>query len=138
MPEEGSRWESFGPLSGDSCVSPEEADQRIRSAFEQLDLSPEGPPGHIAGRAKRSMMKNRWAADLSVDVTPMPPGSMALCKVDMLGNKHFAVLSEVAEAVGDDAFDDRGVSAAVVRLGKASRLFGRKEIRHFEEHPSSQ
>jgi hypothetical protein len=75
-------------------------------------------------------MKNRWAADLSVDVTPIPPGSMALCKVDMLGNKHFAVLSEVAEAVGDEAFDDRGVSAAVARLGKASRLFGRKEVRH--------
>ena len=119
--------------------SPEEADQRIRSAFEQLDLSPEGPPGHIAGRAKRSMMKNRWAADLSVDVTPMPPGSMALCKVDMLGNKHFAVLSEVAEAVGDEAFDDRGVSAAVVRLGKASPPPLRTQRNPpFEEHPSSQ
>jgi Bacterial PH domain/Short C-terminal domain len=109
--------------------SPEEADQRIRNAFEKLGLSPEGPPGHIAGRAKRSMMKNRWAADLSVDVTPMPPGSIALCKVDMLGNKHFAVLSEVAEAVGDEAFDDRGFSAAVARLGKVNRFFGRQKIR---------
>lgn len=48
----------------------------------------------------------------------------------MAGNKHFALLSEMAEAVGDDAFDDQGVAGALERLGKASRLFGRKEVRH--------
>jgi PH (Pleckstrin Homology) domain-containing protein/putative oligomerization/nucleic acid binding protein len=110
--------------------TPEEADQRFRSAFEKLDLSPEGPPGHIAGHAKRSMLKNRWAADVTVDVAPLGRGSMAVCKVDMAGSKHFAVLADVAEGVGDDAFDDRGVGPAVERLGKASRLYGRKEVRH--------
>lgn len=49
--------------------TPEETDGRIRSAFEKLDLSPEGLPGHIVGRAKRSMLKNRWAAEVVVDVT---------------------------------------------------------------------
>lgn len=48
----------------------------------------------------------------------------------MAGIKHFAVLADVAEEVGDEAFDDRGVDPAIERLGKASRLFGRKEVRH--------
>ena len=48
----------------------------------------------------------------------------------MAGHKHYALLSEVADAVGDDAFDDQGVAGAVERLGKWSRLFGRTEVRH--------
>lgn len=111
-------------------TSPEEADQRVRAAFDQLDLEPEGPQGQINGRAKRSLRKNRWAAEVSVTVSPHSSGSMAVCRVDMAGNKHFALLSELAEAVGDDGFDDQGVTRAVERLGKAGRLFGRKEVRH--------
>ena len=108
----------------------EEADAAVRRAFTQLELSPEGPPGRIAGRAKRSMLKNRWAADVTVEIQPLDAGAMASCRVDMLGNKHFAVLGDLAEAMGDDIFDDRGAAQAVERLGKASRLFGRKEVRH--------
>jgi hypothetical protein len=48
----------------------------------------------------------------------------------MLGNKHYAVLNDIAEAVGDDAFADRGVAAAIEALGKMGRVFGRKEVRH--------
>jgi hypothetical protein len=40
------------------------------------------------------------------------------------------LLDELAGAVGDELFADQGLAQAVVRLGKASRLFGRKEIRH--------
>lgn len=76
------------------------------------------------------MLKNRWAADLSVRVTRSESGSAALCQVDMAGTKHFDLLSDLAEAVGDDAFDDQGLADAIARLGKASRLFGRKEVRH--------
>ncbi len=32
--------------------------------------------------------------------------------------------------MGDDAFDERGIQPAIERLGKASRVFGRKEVRH--------
>ncbi len=110
--------------------APDEADAHIRRAFGQLELDPEGPPGRIVGHAKRAMMKNRWASDISVEIQPLGAGSMATCTVDMLGNKHFAVLGDLAEAVGDDLFDDRGVAQAVERLGKTSRLFGRKEVRH--------
>lgn len=111
-------------------TTPEETDQRIRTAFERLDLEPAGPTGEITGSAKRSFRKNRWAAEVSATINALPPGSMAVCRVDMAGNKHFALLSELAEQVGDDAFDDQGASAAIERLGKASKLFGRKEVRH--------
>ena len=48
----------------------------------------------------------------------------------MSGYKHDGLFSEIAGAIGDDAFDDQGVAGAVERLGKSSRLFGRKELRH--------
>jgi hypothetical protein len=111
-------------------TSPEETDQRIRKAFQHLGFNPEGPPGQITGRSKMSFRKNRWAAEISATVSPLGSGSMVLCRVDMAGNKHYALLSEVADAVGDDAFDDQGVVGAVERLGKWSRVFGRKEVRH--------
>lgn len=110
--------------------SVQEADDRFRRAFTSLGLAPQGPAGSITGSAKRAIMKNRWAAELAVDLTPRVAGSVAVCRVDMLGSKHFDLLDELAEAVGEDVLDDLGLGAAVVRLGKASRLFGRREIRH--------
>jgi hypothetical protein len=110
--------------------SPDEADVRLRQAMERLGLDPQGSPGTVRGSAKRSFLKNRWAADVSADITPADDGCVVACRVDMAGTKHYALLSEIAETVGDDVFDDRGVTAAVERLGRASRLFGRKEIRH--------
>ena len=78
------------------------------------------------------MLKNRWAAEVNASVVPSEAGSIAVCRVDMAGNKHYALLDELAAAVGDDVFEDRGVSGAVERLGKASRMFGRKEVRHLK------
>jgi hypothetical protein len=48
----------------------------------------------------------------------------------MLGNKHYALLSEIMEGAGDELFDDRGAQEAIDRLGKVGRVFGRKEVRH--------
>lgn len=110
--------------------SAEDADARLRRAFTELDMTPDGPPRHVTASAKRSLMKNRWAAEAAVDIEPAPWGATAICTVDMAGNKHYELLGDIAEAVGEDVFDDRGVNAAVERLGKASRIFGRKEIRH--------
>lgn len=106
--------------------SPQEADGRIRDAMTALGISPEGPPGHIAGEAKRALLKNRWAARIAIDVEP---DSTVRCRIDTLGTKHFEVADDIAEQMGD-VFDDRGVMAAVERLGKLGRLFGRKEVAH--------
>lgn len=110
--------------------SADQADARLRRAMSDLGMEPQGPPGMIQGAAKRSLIKNRWAAKVEADVTPAGDGSVVACQVDMLGTKHYAVLADLAEAMGDDVFDDRGVAAAIERLGKTSRLFGRREIRH--------
>jgi hypothetical protein len=59
---------------------------------------------------------------------------MAVCRVEMpAGTKHYEVLADIAEAMGDDVFDDRGVPEAIERLGKASRLYGREAIRHLRD-----
>jgi hypothetical protein len=71
--------------------------------------------------ARRSLRKNRWAAEINIDLEPLNGGTLAVTRVDMLGNKHYA---------GDDLFEDQGVTDAVERLGKMGRLFGRKEVRH--------
>ncbi|HWM00697.1 MAG TPA: PH domain-containing protein, partial [Nocardioidaceae bacterium] len=109
---------------------PDEADARLRRAMADLGLAPEGPPHSISAKSKRSLVKNRWAAELSADIQAADRGSVVVCRVDMAGTKHFALLSEVIEGMGDDVFDDRGVGEALQRLGKAGRFFGRKEVRH--------
>lgn len=111
-------------------LPPEEADRRLREAVASAGLQPQGDLGAIRAKSARSLMRNRWAAEVSIDLAQLGPGTCATCQVDMLGNKHFDVLNEIAEAVGDDAFDDRGIPQAIERLGKAGGVFGRKEIRH--------
>lgn len=109
---------------------PDEVDMRVRQAMNKLGMESEGSPGAIHGKSKRSFMKNRWSASVAVDISPTTDGSIAVCRVEMAGNKHYDVLADIAEAMGDDIFDDRGVPEAVERLGKASLIFGRQQIRH--------
>lgn len=109
----------------------EDADTRIRQALDQLDLHPEGPPGSIHGAAKRALLKNRWSAEVALHITPAGGGSAVTCRVSMsAGTKHYEFAADIVEAVGDEYFDDRGLAAAGERLGKAGRVFGRKEFRH--------
>jgi hypothetical protein len=109
---------------------PPEAEGRLREALAKLDMNPQGKPGRITAKSGRSLRKNRWAADITVELEPLDGGTFALTRVDMIGNKHYALLDEIVENAGDDLFEDQGVSAAVERLGKMGRLFGRKEVRH--------
>ena len=95
-------------------------------------MKPEGESGHIRAKSERSLRKNRWAAEIDVGLEPLNGGSLAVTRVDMLGNKHYALLSEIVENAGDDLFDDRGVTDAVERLGKMGRVFGRKEVQHLQ------
>jgi hypothetical protein len=46
------------------------------------------------------------------------------------GTKHYAVASDIASAIGEDAFDDRGLTAAKERLSKISKIGGWLELRH--------
>ncbi len=109
---------------------PAEAERRLRDALAKLDMRPEGEPGQIKAKSGRSLLKNRWAAEIGIELEPLEGGTLAVTRVDMLGTKHYALLSEIVENAGDDLFDDRGITDAVARLGKMGRVFGRKEVRH--------
>lgn len=113
-------------------VPVEDAIDRLRRALRSLDMEPEDEGGIVRAKATRSLRKNRWAAEVAIDVRPLDRGSVAVCTVDMAGSKHYALMNEIAEAVGDNAFDDRGIAGAVERLGKMGRVFGRKEVRHLQ------
>ena len=112
--------------------SPEDADSRFRKALHALEMNPEGPSGQVHGKSKRALMKNRWSAEVSVQISSDGRGgSHVRCRVEMpAGTKHFEVSDDIAAGVGEDVFDDRGLPQAVARLGKAGRFFGRKEVGH--------
>jgi hypothetical protein len=109
---------------------PPDAERRLREAMESLGMEVNGDGDGLRASSARSIRRNRWAAELTVDLSPMGTGTCATCRVDMAGNKHYTLLDELAEAVGEDAFDYRGIEQAIGRLDKGSRIFGRKEVRH--------
>ena len=84
--------------------SPDEADRRLREALVKLDMNPEGDPGHIKAKSGRALLKNSWAAEIEMELEPLDSGTLAVARVDMLGNKHYALLSEIVENAGDDLF----------------------------------
>lgn len=109
---------------------PGETDHLVREALRELSFDPEGADGVIRGHSKTAWLKNRWSATVEASITSGEPGSIVTWRIDMYGNAHYKLLAEVAEKVGDQYFDDRGLKAAIDRMHKASKLFGRKEIRH--------
>jgi hypothetical protein len=89
-------------------ISPEAADARIRAAFDQLGLTSSGGPGHVVGKSKMNLLKNRWSATVTADITPYMAGALVAVRVEMAGGtKRYAVATDIASAIGEDAFDDR-------------------------------
>lgn len=115
-------WKLLVPLA--------EAATKISAGLEKCGLEAGGDGLVISGKSARSLLKNRWAADVRIELEPTADGSIAVARVEMNGNKHYELLGEIAEAIGDDCFDDRGAAEAIERLGKMGRIFGRKEVRH--------
>lgn len=115
-------------------VAPEAAEEQIFAAVRAAGMEAERAPGSVRATSARSLLKNRWAAELAFDIEASNGGSAVLGRVEMNGDKHFVLLDEIAESLGDDVFDDRGLHEAIERLGKASRLFGRKEVNHLHHH----
>ncbi len=82
----------------------------------------------FAASAKRSLRKNRWAAEVTVDVRPDADGAVAEVTVDMNGTKHLELVNDLTEPLAGQ-IDDRGLNEAKDRLGKPGRLFGALELR---------
>lgn len=109
---------------------PEEARRQLAAGLEELGAEPSEEGDVLVGRSKRSLRKNRWAGEIRIRLEPKGAGTVATCTVDMAGDKHYAIVGELMDAVGMEAFDDQGVAEAVARLDRVSKLFGRKELRH--------
>ena len=81
----------------------------------------------VKGSAKRSIKRNRWAAEVTAGVRPETATTALIdWTVDMAGDKHQAVLGDIVEAL-KIPLDDLGVNAALERLGKLGRFFGARE-----------
>lgn len=104
----------------------------VQHALTQAELGNVQTDGNrVSASSARSLRKNRWAAEVIADVSALPEGSEVTWRIEMAaGTKHFELLDSIAELIPEAVFDDRGIAAAVERLGKASRMFGRKEVRH--------
>jgi len=90
-----------------------------------IDVPVAGNP--IVGDTKRSLRKNRWAAAATAAIRPETPTTTVVdWSVDMLGDKHGEVLADILDAI-TVPIDDLGVVAALDRLGKIGRFFGRRE-----------
>ncbi len=112
-------WRSTRPV--------DETDVLIRSAMSAVGMEPDGPVGSIDAKSKRSLRKNRWAAEVSAEIAPYRSGSTVRWQVDMLGTKHFEILDEITDHLPEGVLDDRGIQAAVQRLG-LHRVFGQSLV----------
>jgi hypothetical protein len=112
--------------------SPGDAVLWVQHAMAKAELEDVSLSGNqVHAQAKRSIRKNRWGAEVTATVNPLVDGSEVVWHVVMSGGtKHFEVLDDISEHVPDEVFDDQGITSAVERLGKAGRLFGRKEVKH--------
>lgn len=108
----------------------EQADAVLRAGLEQLGASPAGSVGRIEGKTKAALMRNRYGAKFTVTLTEHPEGTLAEVLIDGLGDKQQEMLDELAATLPDGVLDDHGITAAVEKLGKLSRLYGRRELSH--------
>lgn len=79
----------------------------------------------IRAKSARSLRKNRWAADLTIEVIE----DRMVWTVDALGDKHDQIIDEMLEQLPHGMVDDQGVADALARLAKSSKFFGNAETK---------
>jgi hypothetical protein len=83
-------------------VSPENAAQRLHDALVEMGAQiRDGSQLSFEAETPRSVRRNRWSARWRVTAEPADRGSIATLRVDMTGNKHEALLDELAERAND-------------------------------------
>lgn len=79
----------------------------------------------IRAKSARSLMKNRWAANLTIEVIE----DRMVWTVDALGDKHDQIIDELVTQLPPGMVDDQGVADALARLPKSSKRFGNAEVK---------
>lgn len=89
-----------------------------------IDILDQANPIHA--KSARSLRKNRWAADLRIEVIE----DRMVWTVDALGDKHDQIIDELVAQLPPGMVDDQGVADALSRLPKSSKRFGNAEIKN--------
>lgn len=92
-------------------------------AAERLEIRDHANP--IRAKSPRALLKNRWAADLTIEILE----DRMVWRIDALGDKHEQILDELLARLPHGMVDDQGVDDAVARISQTSRIFGRAEVR---------
>lgn len=102
---------------------PEAALAALREGAESAGMTvrDESEAGFVAA-AKRSLLKNRWVSEITVNLQPSADATVAVITVDMVGTKHLSLVNELTEPVSG-RIDDRGLNEAKERLGKPPGLW---------------
>lgn len=90
-------------------------------ASSGIDILDQANP--IRAKSPRALLKNRWAAELTIEITE---DSMTWT-VDALGDKHDQLMEELLDKLPQGMVDDQGVADALSRIAKSSRFFGKAE-----------
>ena len=91
-------------------VPPDAAAEALRAALERLGMKPAVDGAVVTGTSPRSFLRNRWAAVIEITLAPFGDASTAVCMVRMSGDRHFAIMEEIAAAAGPGLFADRGLA----------------------------
>lgn len=115
-------------------VPRDRAREAVLEAMSSLGIEIRQSTDPLIGDAKRSLRKNRWAANITAALRSESSTSTVIdWTVDMAGDQHFAVVAEIVAATTAPV-DDLGVAAALERLNKMGRLFGWLEARSLIDH----
>ena len=108
---------------------PEAAAQVLFAALERLGMRPSVDGDVVTATSPRSFLRNRWGAAIEITLSPLDGGSAADCMIRMSGDRHRAILDEIAAEAGPELFADRGTAAAGARLG----TLGDKQLADLEQ-----
>jgi len=108
-------------------VGIEAAVEQCRQALSAMDCHPisstsEGAIHRVTGHVPRSFRHNRWAADLTIDLSQVEELVRASVTVDLAGNKHSQVLSEFRKGLGDITTQAPDVSASDIAARASSTV----------------
>ena len=99
------------------AAPPDEAADALRAALDRLQMRPEVDGRVVTATSPRSFLRNRWGAAIEITLSPLDDGSAADCMIRMSGDRHLAILDEIAAEAGPALFADRGAAEAAGRLG---------------------
>lgn len=98
----------------------------VLTALAAASLEIRDSANPIRARSPFSLRKNRWAADLTIEILE----DRMVWTIDALGDKHEKILAELLERLPVGMVDDQGVGDVVARLPRSSKIFGKAEVRN--------